>query len=367
MSKLSLITASLLLVSLFVVAGCAGPKPAVPPYVATDAPIDPIVSHSAPYPTIGSVIRKDGRLDMLLDADAKIEVLAEGFVWTEGPVWVSGFAGGHLLFSDIPPNAIYKWEEGQGASVWMRPSGYTGSTPRTGEPGTNGLILDAGGRLVACAHGDRMVFRLNCICDPQGGRTVLADKYMGKRFNSPNDLVYHSNGDLYFTDPPYGLQKRMDDPAKELDFQGVYRLGTDGKITLLTDKVTRPNGIAFSPDEKTLYVASSDPKLAVWHSFPVNDDGTLGEGKVFADFTDKFGKPEFPGLPDGLKVDKDGNLWATGPGGVHIFAPDGTHLGSVATGQKTANCAWGEDGSVLYIAADMYLARIQTKTKGAGW
>jgi len=347
----------------FVVMGCAGPKPAEPPYVATDAQIDPIVSHMPPYPTIGTIIRHDARLDALLPDDATIDVLAEGFVWAEGPVWVKD----HLLFSDIPPNAIYKWHPRKGASVWMRPSGYTGDAPRTGEPGTNGLTLDHDGKLVAAAHGDRQVFRLDCMWFPNGGRTVLARHYEGKRFNSPNDVVYHTNGDLYFTDPPYGLQQRMKDPAKELDYQGVYRLDGEDNLTLLTKEVTRPNGIAFSPDYKTLYVASSDPNKAVWHAFPVMDDGTLGEGHVLVDFTARVGQPDSPGLPDGLKVDKQGNLWATGPGGVHVFAPDGTHLGTIATGQKTANVAWGNDGSVLYITADMYLARVQTATKGAGW
>jgi gluconolactonase len=191
---------------------------------------------------------------------------------------------------------------------------------------------------------------------------TLADAYEGKKLNSPNDACYHSSGALYFTDPPYGLVNRMDDTTKELPFQGVFRLGADGKLTLLTKEVTRPNGIAFSPDEKTLYVASSDPDKAVWHAYPVNADGTLGAGKIFADFTKDVGKVK--GLPDGLKVDVKGNLYATGPGGVLVFAPDGTHLGTLATGQATANCAWGEDGSTLFIMADQYIVRIKTLTKG---
>jgi gluconolactonase len=199
-----------------------------------------------------------------------------------------------------------------------------------------------------------------------GTFTTLADRYNGKRFNSPNDGVFKSNGDLYFTDPPYGLIGLNADPAKELDFNGVYRLtASDGKVTLLTREMTFPNGIAFSPDEKTLYVANSDPKKAIWMAFPVQDDGTLGAGRVFGDVTSSVGSK--PGLPDGMKVDQAGNLFATGPGGVLIFAPDGTHLGTFATGQRTANCGWGEDGTVLYITADMYLGRIKLTTKGPGF
>jgi len=201
--------------------------------------------------------------------------------------------------------------------------------------------------------------------DPDGGKRTLVDNYQGKRLNSPNDGVLHSSGDLYFTDPPYGLPKQADDPRRELDFCGVFRLSADGKLTLLTKEMTRPNGIAFSPDEKTLYVANSDPEQAVWKAFPVKADGTLGPSRVFADVTAMAGK--FPGLPDGMKVDRDGNLWATGPGGVHIFAPDGTRLGRLDTGEATANAAWGDDGSTLYITADMYVCRVRTKTKGMGW
>src|SRR5205807_4266317 len=192
-----------------------------------------------------------------------------------------------------------------------------------------------------------------------------ADRYEGKRLNSPNDGVFKSNGDLYFTDPPYGMEKVWDDPARELDFCGVYRLSKDGKLTLLTKDMTRPNGIAFSPDEKTLYVANSDPEKAVWMAFDVKEDGTLGKGRVFFDATKWVGK-ERPGLPDGMKVDRKGNLFATGPGGVLVFAPKGKHLGTIATGVPTSNCAWGPDG-YLYVTADKALTRIKTLTKGKGF
>jgi gluconolactonase len=200
------------------------------------------------------------------------------------------------------------------------------------------------------------------LAAPASKFVTLADKHDGKKLNSPNDGCYHSSGALYFTDPPYGLAKLMEDPTKELDFQGVFRLGTDGKLALLAKDVTRPNGIAFSPDEKTLYVSSSDPDKAVWWTFGVKPDGTLDQGRIFADFTKDVGKAK--GLPDGMKLDVNGNLFATGPGGVLVFAPDGTHLGTLATGEATSNCAWGEDGSTLFITADQYLLRIRTRTKG---
>ncbi len=310
--------------------------------------------------TIGSIERLDPAVDRLLPRDAVIEVLASGFEWSEGPVWVPD--GGYLLFSDIPRNQIVKWKEGAGISVFMKPSGYTGKPTFSGsEPGTNGLILDRQGRLVMCCHGDRAIKRV----EKNGKITVLADRYQGKRLNSPNDLIYHSNGDLYFTDPPYGLPKRFDDPARELDFCGVYRLTPEGQLTLLTKEMTRPNGIAFSPDEKTLYVAQSDPKAAIWKAFPVRDDGTLGPGRVLYDATKWVGRR--PGLPDGMAVDAAGNLWATAPGGVLILTPQGKLLGRIATGQRTANCTFGEDGRTLFITADMYLCRVRTTTVGLGY
>jgi gluconolactonase len=311
-------------------------------------------------PTLGTIERLDPRLDQIVPKDARVERIAEGFDWSEGPVWDR--RGGYLLFSDVPMNTVFRWQKGQGVSVFLKPSGYTGTAPRGGEPGSNGLLMDSQGRLILCQHGDRRVARLE-----EGGKfTTLADRYQGKRFNSPNDGVIKSNGDLYFTDPPYGLLGLNADPAKELDFNGVYRIShTDGTVTLLTKEMTFPNGIALSPDEKTLYVANSDPKLAIWKAFPVKDDGTLGEGRVFNEVTSSVGSKK--GLPDGMKVDQSGNLFATGPGGVLIFAPDGTHLGTFATGEATANCGWGEDGTVLYIAADMYLGRIKLTTKGMGF
>lgn len=312
------------------------------------------------YPTFGAIERKDPRLDRLVPSDAKLEKLAEGFDWSEGPVWDR--RGQFLLFSDVPRNTVFQWKEGKEAYVYLQPSGYTGPTPRGGEPGSNGLVMDAQGRLILCQHGDRRV----AAYDPAERRFItLADRYEGKRFNSPNDAVFKSNGDLYFTDPPYGLLGKNDDPKKELPFNGVFRLAKDGKVTLLTKEMTYPNGIAFSPDEKILYVAQSDPEKGIWMAFDVKEDGTLGQGRVFADVT-ALSKTK-KGLPDGMKVDRAGNLFATGPGGVLIFASDGTHLGTIATGEATANCGWGEDGSTLFVTADMYLGRIKLTTRGLGF
>lgn len=310
--------------------------------------------------TIGHIERLDPRLDELLPKDAQIEVLAAGFEWTEGPVWER--QQGFLLFSDIPHNVVHRWQPGEGVSEFLKPAGYTGPTKNySREPGSNGLAFDDQGRLLLCQHGDRRLARL----EKDGSFTTLADRYQGKRFNSPNDLALKSDGSIYFTDPPYGLPKGANDPSRELDFCGVYRLTPDGQVTLLTKELARPNGLAFSPDEKILYVAQSDPKSAIWRAYDVQADGTLANGRTFADVTSMVGK--LKGLPDGLKVDARGNLFATGPGGVLIFAPDGTHLGTIHTGEATANCAFGDDGSTLYITADLYICRVKTKTKGDGF
>jgi gluconolactonase len=320
------------------------------------------------YPTLGKVARFDPRMDKLVPKDARVEQLAEGFDWSEGPVWIKN--GGFLLFSDIPRNSVVKWSEKEGISVFLKPSGYTGNTDYGREPGCNGLALDLKGQLVCCEHGDR---RLS-VLTKGGGKRTLVDNYQGKRLNSPNDVVVKSNGDMYFTDPPYGLPKQQDDPSRELDFCGVYYLAKDGgpggqpysKLTLLTDKMTRPNGIALSPDEKILYVAQSDSNAPIIMAFDIKADGTVENGRTFFDATE-LKKKYSKGGPDGLKVDREGNLFATGPGGVMVVGKDAKLLGVIETGQATANCAWGDDGSTLYICADMYLGRIRLTTKGAGW
>jgi len=306
------------------------------------------------------IVRLDPRFDKLVPRDAVLEKIADGFTWVEGPVW--NRKGQYLLFSDNPKNSLFKWKEGEGVSLFLNPSGYTGSAPFEGqEPGSNGLTYDTAGRLVLCAHGDRRIARL----EPDGRKVALADRYEGKRINSPNDLVFKSNGDLYFTDPPFGLPKAFDDSRKELPFQGVYRLSTDGTVTLLIKDIKAPNGIAFSPDEKTLYVSDVDPKRAAWLAYDVKKDGTLTNGRVFFDAT-RWRKDPFFG-PDGMKIDKQGNLFGARPGGISVFAPDGTHLGSIETGAPTSNMAWGDDGSTLYVTGGSSIYRIQLSSKGVGF
>ena len=311
----------------------------------------------------GVVERLDARLDEIVSHDAVLEKLATGYRWAEGPVWITQSSGaGYLLFTDIPNNAVFKWKDGEAVQLYLKPSGYTGKDARGGLMGANGLTVDAAGRLVLCQHGDRRIVRQ----EPDGRWTTLADRYEGKRLNSPNDAVFKSNGDMYFTDPTYGFPKGLSDPAREMDYCGVFRLSAaDGKLTLLTKELTLPNGIAFSPDEKTLYVAQSDPKQAVWYAFPVKSDGTLGPKHLLAD--GKYWTAQPRGNPDGLKVDRHGNVFATGPGGVNIISPEGVLLGRIHTEKTAANCAFGGDGSMLYITATDCLYRIQTKTRGAGF
>lgn len=309
--------------------------------------------------TLGSIERTTPAMDQLVAKDAKIEVLGNGFTWTEGPVWV-GDRDGYLLFSDIPRNTIFKWQTDGTISLFMSPSGYTGVTYYGAEPGSNGLLLDPRGRLLMCEHGDR---RLSVLTD-KGGKRTLVDNYQGKRLNSPNDAVLKSNGDIYFTDPPYGLPDREDDPSRELDFCGVFRLTPSGSLTLLTKEINRPNGIAFSPDEKTLYVAQSDPAQANWTSFAVKEDGTLAAGKEINNVTDRVANE--PGLPDGLAVDRQGILWASGPGGIYVMGADGKLLGRLVTGMPTSNCCFGPDG-YLYMTVDSYLCRVKTLTSGVAF
>lgn len=327
--------------------------------LCTLLPVRVDAQDSLNFPTLGEVMTIDPEFAAIIDPQAKIQVVTSGFVWTEGPLWVREQNGpGYLLFSDIPRNSIMKWVEGEGVSLFMKPSGYTGVSDYGAEPGSNGLIQDLQGRLVCCEHGDRRLSVLTI----DGGKRTLVDNYQGKRLNSPNDAVLKSNGDIYFTDPPYGLTGQLENPLAELDFCGVYRVTPTGEVTLVTRELARPNGVAFSPDEKTLYVAQSVPESAVIMAYPVNPDGTLGQGSVFYDATQSV-KDGLPGLPDGLTTDRHGNVFATAPGGVLVFNSVGKLLGRLNTGEKTSNCTFGgADGSVLYITADTYICRIQTKT-----
>jgi gluconolactonase len=305
-----------------------------------------------------TITSHDPRFDQLVPKDAKLERIADGFTWVEGPVWHK--QGGYLLFSDIPANAVYKWKSGEETSVYLKSSGYSGTSPFAGkEPGSNGLTFDVKGQLVLCRHGDRQIGRL----ESNGTIVPLADHYDAHKINSPNDLVFKSNGDLYFTDPPFGLPQSFEDSSKA-PVQGVYRLSKDGTVTLLIRDIKAPNGIAFSPDEQTLYVSDVDPKRAAWLAYDVQPDGTVTNGRVFFDAT-RWRKDPFFG-PDGFKVDRQGNIFGARPGGLSVIAPDGTLLGTVETGQPTSNVAWGEDGQTLFITGGSSVYRIRLTT-GAAW
>ncbi|WP_036385186.1 SMP-30/gluconolactonase/LRE family protein [Muricauda sp. MAR_2010_75] len=309
----------------------------------------------------GKLVVENEKFYEYVDKDAEIEVLAEGFTWSEGPVWVK--EGGFLLFSDVPQNTIFKWKEGEGITEFLKPSGYTGILPYSGEPGSNGLIINNEGELVACEHGDRRVTRMPLV---GGGKFSLTDTWEGKRFNSPNDVVQASNGTYYFTDPPYGLPGREKSEIREIDAFGVYKIDAGGKVEMVIDSLTFPNGVALSPDEKTLYVTQSDPKAPYILAYDVKSNGSLENGRIFFDASSMV-KPGLPGMPDGVKVDQNGTIFSTGPGGVLIITPKGELLGRIDTGQPTANCAWGDDGSVLYMTANNFLMRIKTKTVGDGF
>lgn len=317
-----------------------------------------------PITSIGVIERLDPKLDEYVSPDARIEKLAEGFDWAEGPVWVKD--GGYLLFSDVPKNVVHRWSPDKGVSEFLKPSGYTSQEPApAGEQGSNGLTIGPDGSLVLCQHGDRRVARLG----KSGEFETLADRFDGKRFSSPNDLCFDKAGNLYFTDPPYGLPHTFKSELRELPFNGVFRLSKDGIVTLVSKDLTAPNGIALSPDEKTLYVANSDPAHAVFMAMELNDDGTVKSSRVLFDATEaaKAGKK---GVPDGMKVAADGTLFATGPGGVYVITPDGKHLGTIAPGADfpTANCAFGDpDGMTLYMTSDMLLCRVRLNIKGAGF
>ena len=304
-------------------------------------------------PGAGAILRVDPRLDALVPADARIEKLADGFVFTEGPVWIQSES--RLLFSDGRDNAIYQWTEAEGASAFIDPV-FEGDVTGRRSVSSNGLTLDAEGRLIICEHGNRLISRL----EADGTRTTLVDNYQGGRLNSPNDAVYSTDGWLYFTDPPYGLEGLEESPMRELDFNGIYRLSPDGDLELLYADQTRPNGIALSPDERTLYVANSDADDKVWYAYDLGEDG-LSNQRVFYDVNDQTA----PGAADGMTVDLAGHIFATGPGGVWIFAPDGTHLGTIQLDEVVANAAWGDDGRTLYMTASTGLYRIRLTTEGA--
>lgn len=306
--------------------------------------------------TIGKIERMSPELDAIIAPDATIELLGEGFTWSEGPVWVPN--GGYLLFSDVPENKIFKWKEGEGMSLYLSPSGATDDKTDSPERGSNGLTLDASGNLFMCQHGDRRVAQMDApLNKPEPKFITKADKWEGKRLNSPNDLVFDKNGNLYFTDPPYGLKDHEKSPKKEVPFQGVYRVGADGKVVVLDSTLSFPNGIALSPDGQQLFAANSDPEKAVWMAYDLKPDGSVANGHVFHDATAMV-SDTLKGLPDGMKISPKGIIFATGPGGILVFKMDGTMLGRINPGEATANCAIGGDG-YLYMTSDMYLCRVK--------
>ncbi len=330
---------------------------------------DPDSAGPASEQSPAKVERLDPAANSIIPDGAVLQKLVSGFTWTEGPIWIHQ---GYLLFSDIPSNSIRKLTLPSTASIFLQPSGYLGSAPYGGpESGSNGLTLDVRGRLTAAGHAQRDVYRIESLSDPSH-TTILADTYEGKRLNSPNDLVYKSDGSLYFTDPPYGLvTQKDDDPAKELKVNGVYRLPgalehkpgappQRDKLQLLVKDLPRPNGIVFSPDEKYLYVSNSEPQKT-WMRYRVQADGTLADAKLFFDAT----SDSRPGSPDGIKVDKAGNLYGAGPGGLWIFSPEGKHIATIVMPEKVANLNWGgSDGKTLFITASTSVYRIDLKIAG---
>jgi gluconolactonase len=311
-----------------------------------------VAEKQAAPPSAGSVVRLDPALDAIVPQNATIEKIADGFKFIEGPLW---FPEGHLWFSDVVGNVVRQWSP-SGVTEILRPGGADKpNAPEGSYIGPNGMIADRDRAVLLCQHGNRRIARITK--DRQVSTYI--DRFEGKRLNSPNDLVYKSDGSLYFTDPPYGLPGQDQDPAKELKFNGVYRFA-NGKLQAIVRDLTRPNGIALSPDEKVLYVANSDEKRKLWMRYDVQPDGSVANGRVFYDVTSQTEN----GLPDGMKVDSNGNVYATGPGGVWIFSPEGKHLGTIKPAETPANCGWGDDGKTLYITATTGLYRIKLSVAG---
>jgi gluconolactonase len=307
---------------------------------------------------IGKVEIYDNNALQSIDSNATIEVIAKGFKWAEGPLWVADKK--LLLFSDVPENKIYQWQQGDTANVYLKNSGYTSSEPRKGETGSNGLTLDNDGRLLLCQSGNRQVVRMNATLEnPKANYTILAAKYNGKKLNSPNDLICDSKGNIYFTDPTYGLPNGDEDTERELKFEGVYKISTDGKLTLLIDSIPKPNGIALSIGEKILYVASSDNTKPKWYAYDIDENGNLNDGRVLLDAAPLKEKATVKQGPDGFKIDKYGNLFAAGPDGINIISPAGKLLGLIKVyARKTSNCSFDKAQNILYVTAGDEILKI---------
>lgn len=309
---------------------------------------------------VGSIEIYDERARSLLNDNVQVDVLAQGYKWTEGPVWVE--QGQYLLFSDIPNNAVIKYSPKDGASHYLAPAGGTGLIFGDDTGGSNGLLINADGELVLMQHGDRRVVKMQAPLDaPLPVFKTLVSEYQGKRLNSPNDATYHSSGDLYFTDPPYGMSGQFTDARKQLPFQGVFRLTPAGDLSLLDDGLTAPNGVEFSVDEKTMYVAVSDSTAPAWYAYDVNTNGLVDNRRIFFDASPFDGKPGEQGKPDGMTMHSSGILFATGPGGVWLFDEEGIALAKIRTGQHTSNCELSGDEKYLYITADDFLMGIELK------
>ena len=336
---------AVILIAALAGAGCSSNTP------PASQPAEP--AKSAQPASVGSVTRVDPALDAIVPKDAAIEKLAGGFSFVEGPLWRPTNV---LWFSDVVGNVVRQWSPDGKVIEILNPGGYDGhSLPAGGFIGPNGSTADKDGAVLLCQHGNRRIVRI----DKDRKVTTLVDKFEGKRFNSPNDLVFRTDGTLFFTDPPYGLPKDDSDPTKELKFNGVFKLA-NGKLQAIVKDLTRPNGIALSPDEKTLYVSNSDEKHKVWMRYDLASDGTASNGRVFADVTAETEG----GLPDGMKVDSQGNVYGSGPGGIWIFSPEGKHLGTIKLPETPANCAWGDDWKSLYITAQTGLYRIKLAVAG---
>ncbi len=317
---------------------------------------------ASPRPVLGQVRRISSEMDTIIPADAVVEELGSGYQWAEGPLWVK--EGNYLLFTDVPGNVMYKWTEASGVEEFLRPSGFAGpDASHLREGGLNGLAMDASGALVVADTGNRNISRMDLTTK---AKTIIVELFEGKRFNSPNDVVVHSSGALYFTDPPYGLAGMNDSPVKEQAKNRVYRLDASGALAVIDDTLTFPNGIAFSPDEQTLYVSQSDGEAPLLKAYALGANGLPTSSRILFD-AKPLQAEDAPGNPDGMAIDQAGRIFTTGPGGVLVLSPTGELLGVIGAGRPIANCKFGEDGSTLFVTAQDKLGRIRTSTKGVGF
>jgi gluconolactonase len=350
-----LTSAAALVLALTSITACAAEPAATTKPTATKPTITKV--------DVAKIDRWDPAMDAIVPEDWKVEKLAEGFGWAEGPIWVKN--GGYLLFTDVPGNKMWKWSEKNGLEKFLDPSGAANPDPKIWrEAGANGITILDQDHIVFADTGSRAIMKLNLATKV---KTPVAQIFDGKRFSSPNDVIRTKSGVLFFTDPPYGFAKGDDEPSKEIPFNGVYRLGTDGTVSVVDEEFHRPNGVALSPDERTLYVTQSDPKKAIIKSYALDEKGNVtGAGKLFADLTDLVSK-DAPGLPDGLTVATDGTIFTSGPGGIVVLSKDGKRLGRIGDGKATANCKFGDEGKTLYLTSHDMLARIRLNVKGVGF